>query len=147
MWAADLGGLTQKKPVPRFPETAARLRAIRAERNLTQEALAAMAKAGMKAYGRWERGETEPRASHIANICNALAISADYLIGRVDAESGLTPGFVIVDLDLLARAESDPYHDYDPAIRVPRRTRVLSHDNWEQELARVNKARRDAKGR
>ncbi len=106
-----------------------------------------MAKAGMKAYGRWERGETEPRASHIANLCDGLAVSADYLIGRADVESGLTPGFVLVDDDLLAKAERDPLHDYDPAIPIPRRTRVLSPDDWKKEEERIHKARRDAKGK
>lgn len=136
--------------MPRFPRVAARLRTIQSEHQLTHEQMAAFARAGLKAYGRWARGETEPRASHVANICDGLAeigvhVSADYVVGRVDAPSGLTPGYVLVDLDLLEKLQSDPAHEYEPAITVPRRTRLVPSKVWEKDLAKAQEIRRGKK--
>ena len=85
--------------MPTPPDFAARLRATRAARKIEKTDLAAQIGVQVRTITSWEGGETEPTASLVAALANIFAVSADYLLGRVDSESGLTPGDFLVDLD------------------------------------------------
>ena len=70
-----------------------RLREIREKRGLSQVQLAKMiAKIGViqycksEAIGRYERGDRFPSAYKLRDICVALNVSADYLLGLSDKE-------------------------------------------------------------
>ena len=70
-----------------------RLRAIREKRGLSQRKLVKMiAKIGVTqdcnsdVIGRYERGDRLPSAYKLHDICIALNVSADYLLGLSDKE-------------------------------------------------------------
>lgn len=70
-----------------------RLRAIREKRGLSQVKLVKMiAKIGViqdyksDTVGKYERGERLPSAYKLRDICVALNVSADYLLGLSDKE-------------------------------------------------------------
>jgi transcriptional regulator with XRE-family HTH domain len=60
-----------------------RLREIREQRHISQRELAARCGIGERQIWRYENGESEPSASHVAKIARELFISADYLLGLV----------------------------------------------------------------
>lgn len=70
----------------------------------------------------WESGSTEPAACKVAALATVLDVSADYLLGRVDAELGIEPGTWIIDLDAL-EARKGAW-----CVRVPRRYRLVDYD-------------------
>ncbi len=67
-----------------------KIRAIREEKNLTQNQLAE--KIGVVGHnvGDWERGKCEPSISMLIKIANALEVSIDYLVGREDDFGNVT---------------------------------------------------------
>jgi transcriptional regulator with XRE-family HTH domain len=60
-----------------FPE---RLSALRKERNLTQQALAAMVRLGITQMKRYEAGASQPTLDVIRKLAQALRVSADELL-------------------------------------------------------------------
>ena len=62
----------------RFAE---RLKEIRIENNISQHKLAELCNVQQSCVSKWERGITLPDAEMIVVICQALNISADYLLG------------------------------------------------------------------
>jgi transcriptional regulator with XRE-family HTH domain len=66
-----------------MPPLSERLRALRKERGLTQEALARRTHIGLKAYGELERGvATDPHYSTLAALAHALGVSIAELVGE-----------------------------------------------------------------
>ncbi len=63
---------------------AKRLKEVRLENNLTQKELSRMLDTYQSTVAKWELGELEPSINMIYNICKALKVSADYLIGLID---------------------------------------------------------------
>lgn len=61
-----------------------RIRELRTERKLSQQALADLIGVSQKAIDYWERGINEPKAGYIALLCEFFGVSADYLLGRTD---------------------------------------------------------------
>ena len=106
---------------------ATRLRILRAQHpEISQESLASALGVSQNAIGRWERGESEPRAAQILRICEVYKVSADYLIGRSDFENGLAPDAWIVDEDAISAMRQHPKGPKIPAIfKVPRRARIV----------------------
>ena len=84
---------------------AERLRMLRAQRQLSQEDLAARAGVQQSVIGKWERGRSAPTAPRLKRLCIVLGVSSDYLIGLSDYHSGLTPGSWVVDLGALERED------------------------------------------
>ena len=61
-----------------------RLKELRAENNISQIELAELCNVQQSCVSKWERGVTLPDAEMIVVICEALHVSADYLLGIVD---------------------------------------------------------------
>lgn len=61
-----------------------RIKELRTERGLSQQALARHIGVSQKAVDYWERGVNEPKASYIVLLADFFTVSADYLLGRVD---------------------------------------------------------------
>lgn len=62
-----------------------RLREARERFQLSQRELAARCGMGEKQVWRYENGESEPSADHLARLARQLSVSADYLLGLVDS--------------------------------------------------------------
>ena len=60
---------------------AQRLKELRAENNISQIKLAEMCNVQQSCVSKWERGVTLPDAEMIVVVCQALHVSADYLLG------------------------------------------------------------------
>ena len=63
---------------------AQRLKELRAENNISQNKLAEMCNVQQSCVSKWERGVTLPDAEMIVVVCQALHVSADYLLGIVE---------------------------------------------------------------
>ena len=61
-----------------------RLRELRKEQDLTQEAVANGAGLVLRSYRRYEMGEREPVASTLILLADFYHVSIDYLVGRTD---------------------------------------------------------------
>lgn len=122
-------------PNSRHATFATRLRVVRAQRpEITQQTVAEQLGCSQNAISKWEKGMSQPSADHIAGICDLFGVSADYLIGRTDSPTGLTPGQWIIDLDAVERP--DPLVPW--AAEVPRRHRIVDH----REKERIRESRR-----
>lgn len=67
-----------------------RLRAIRKAKGLTQAEVAALVGIRQQSYYLYESGKQDPKSEVLAGLCNALDVSADYLLGRDVRESSLS---------------------------------------------------------
>ncbi len=63
-----------------------RLMEVRKKRGLSQEDLAALVGTKGPAIGRYERGKANPTIEVAIRLADALDISLDYLVGKVDTE-------------------------------------------------------------
>ena len=61
-----------------------RLRELRKDHELTQEALAERLKTTSDSIYSWEKGRSEPSIAMICEICRTFNVSADYLLGMED---------------------------------------------------------------
>ncbi|WP_353269530.1 helix-turn-helix transcriptional regulator [Gemmatimonas sp.] len=113
-----------------------------AERKVTRSEVADAARSKLRTVTDWVAGKTEPSASRVALLCDFFRVSADFLLGRSDAESGLTPGSVVIDDDAVASAKADPDGRYVFAWRVPRRARVVDQDEATRIAQQVDEERR-----
>lgn len=93
----------------------------------------------VRTLSNWESGETEPSATNIAALCDALRVSADYLLCRTDNEDGLRPGMVILNLDALRAAEVDGDNDAILGHTIPVRARLVSVDQMKEISAGLGK--------
>lgn len=97
-----------------------RIRALREEQGLSQESLAYQIGAGRAAVQRYEGGQI-PKGEKIAAICQALGVSADYILFGKTAEepaAGLTS--TEVDLDFLAEVMTGAFRVLErKGIRLP----------------------------
>lgn len=129
--AADFGGSRSEVRMPSTRLLAERLRSVIARRNLNYAAVAKRLGVDPKTVGNWAREnddpeQTEPTASNLLALCDMLEVSADFLLGRVDAEHGLPIGMAIIDDDALEASLTDPKHDYRIGIPIPRRGRIVT---------------------
>lgn len=69
------------RPSDAFPE---RLRIARTTRKLSQEELAERAQLQPSAISHFETGTRKPSFDNLRRLADALAVTTDYLIGRVD---------------------------------------------------------------
>ena len=63
---------------------AERLKEVRRENNINQKQLAELCNVQQSCVSKWERGLTLPDAEMIVVLCNALHVSADYLLGLAE---------------------------------------------------------------
>lgn len=61
-----------------------KIKQLRAEKNISQRALAVKVGASQKSVDLWEKGLAEPKAGAIIALANAFECSADYILGRED---------------------------------------------------------------
>lgn len=61
-----------------------RIKELRTERGLSQQALALNIGVSQKAVDYWERNVNEPKASYIVLLADFFCVTADYLLGRTD---------------------------------------------------------------
>ena len=71
---------------------AVRLRQLRKERHITQDALAEKLKLTKQAVSQWERGIREPSFETLEMIADYFNVDTDYLIGREDHTTLLLNG-------------------------------------------------------
>jgi transcriptional regulator with XRE-family HTH domain len=69
------------RPTDKFPE---RLREARATRELSQEALAKRADLQPSAISHFETGARKPSFDNLRRLADALEVTTDYLLGRVN---------------------------------------------------------------
>lgn len=126
-----------------------RLRMAMALRNINKAALARLVGVDQKTPGNWVRDnedpeQTEPTAVHIARICHALNVSADYLLGRSPDPIGLVPGRYLVDLD---EEQAPTSAKSVVAIEIPARFELTEKDDAELRQARSRERWRELHGR
>lgn len=123
------------------PTFADRLRTLLASRAMTKERLATKIRRQRRTVSNWVTPDmdkrTEPKASDILAICNLLNVSADYLLGNSDTESGLTPGTFIVDVDAMNELPKDDKW----RSPVPRRPRIVTLDELQRLIADMDSLR------
>ena len=61
-----------------------RLRELRMEHELTQNALAEQLNTTGDSIYSWEKGRSEPSIAMICSLCRIFEVSADYLLGLED---------------------------------------------------------------
>lgn len=61
-----------------------RIKTLRQENNLSQNALAEKIKSSQKIIDYWEKGASEPKASFIVALADSFGVTTDYLLGRED---------------------------------------------------------------
>lgn len=108
-------------PQPNSEQFATRLRTVRVSRKVTQSHLSELTGCSQNAISSWERG-VFPSASALAAICQALDVSADYLLGLCEHETGLPAGLFILDEDAIAQAKAGDAF----AFQIPLRPRVAT---------------------
>jgi transcriptional regulator with XRE-family HTH domain len=64
-----------------------RLKALREERELTQEELAKLIGVNRATLANWEVGRTQPDYDRLCRIASYFKVTSDYLIGRTDQRS------------------------------------------------------------
>lgn len=57
-----------------------RIRSIRAEQGISQEALAALLDVSRQTISKWENGQVRPSAENLARLSHALGVSVDALV-------------------------------------------------------------------
>jgi len=60
----------------------ARIREAREDLGMTGSALAEKIGSDAATISRWEHDRREPDAGHLRALCDALGVTADYLLGR-----------------------------------------------------------------
>lgn len=61
-----------------------RMRDLREDRDLTQEAVAQVLGTSQTMYARYERGANELPIRHLLTLCRFYGVSADYFLGLTD---------------------------------------------------------------
>ena len=67
-----------------YIDTGNRIRELRKARNLNQDQLAEMASLNRVTIAKYETGKIEPGAQALSRIADALEVSTDVLLGRVE---------------------------------------------------------------
>ena len=92
-------------PTTSFPE---RLRQTRFRRGLSQGELADRAKIPGSAVSHFESGTRKPSFDNLKRVADALEVTADYLLGRVDEETAFAGADELYrDIDNLTAEDRD----------------------------------------
>lgn len=101
-----------------------RFRMLRARAQLSQGQVAESLGVSQNAVGTWERGESQPQVEHIHAMCTLFKVSADWLVGISNHETGLPIGMFLVDMD----GAEDPREMETWATQIPQRPALMSYD-------------------
>jgi transcriptional regulator with XRE-family HTH domain len=104
-------------------------------RNVSKAELGRRLKVDEKTAGNYANGSTAPSVPNLLAICDALDVSADFLLGRTDDMLGLVPGRWVVDLDEEQRPTGPRAN---VAFEIPERFELTSQQDAED---RTKKAR------
>lgn len=74
-----------------------RIAAVRKAAGLTQEQLGELAGVTRQAVSKWESGQTIPDAVTVARLCEALHVSADYVLLGKEPKEGGAPAYQMPD--------------------------------------------------
>jgi transcriptional regulator with XRE-family HTH domain len=113
---------------------AERLHLLRKRMGLTQAELGQRVGVSQASISSWERGEFAPTVTDLSKIADAAEVSLDWLAGRSDSTSGLSPGMWIIDLAQLDNPTEELW-----CIEVPRRHRIVDHREKERLKAEVRR--------
>lgn len=133
------------EPFPNLEDFAARLRALASRERLTQMQVAEIAAVSQSTAGTYLRGESAPGVVELARLCRHFKVSADYLLGLSDFQSGLSPDSWIIDLDEV----ENPRDDRQWCVKVPRRARIVDYNEMrriETETEAKRRGRRKGRG-
>ena len=61
-----------------------RIRALREDRDITQQTIADILGTSQTMYARYERGANELPIRHLITLCKFYNVSADYILGLID---------------------------------------------------------------
>jgi len=61
-------------------ELGTRIRSLRTEKNLTQEALASQLEVSRQAIAKWENGQSRPSTANLLALCGVFGVSLDELV-------------------------------------------------------------------
>lgn len=68
-----------------------RLKQLRAEKNISQAALANVMGVSQQAVAKWETDKATPDPSAISKLADYFGVTSDYLLGRTDTPRPLNP--------------------------------------------------------
>lgn len=91
-----------------------RLKVARTKRGLNQEGLARLANLQASAISHFETGTRKPSFDNLRRLADALAVTTDYLIGRVENEQDLarSADTLYRDLDQLSNDDREMARDF-----------------------------------
>jgi transcriptional regulator with XRE-family HTH domain len=104
---------SQDRPLAK--NLAARLRELRARKNMTQDQVAQKLNCHESAVSRWEGGSRFPTGEDLVALSDLFEVSVDFLLGR--SKQYAATGTALVDMPLLERLESaSSTEDFDRLI-------------------------------
>lgn len=110
--------------------------------DLSQDGLADCVGVAQDTISKWERGRTSASVPELMVLCDLFGVSADYMIGRSDHESGLRPGMFLVDMD----AADKPVELEDLAVQIPLRPAIRTWEEvkrmYRRGVKKINKGRK-----
>lgn len=121
-----------------------RFRMCRARAQMSQDEVAERLQVSQNAIGTWERGESQPQVEHIERACRLFGVSANWLCGISESETGLPIGLFLVDLD----AAEKPTELETWAVQIPQRPALMTYEQVQKIYADgVRNVRRHKKER
>lgn len=108
-----------------------RFKLVRSRLGLNQIELGKKLGCSQATVSDYETGKSVCSITELVAMCNLANVSADWLIGRSDFEHGLAPDQWIADEDAIAELRANPKQKARVAFKVPRRMRLLDHEDYE----------------
>lgn len=93
--------------------------------------------------GTYLRGESSPGVLELARLCRHFKVSADFLLGLSDFQSGLSPDSWLVDLDEV----NNPRAGRPWCVKVPRRALVVDYEEMRRIETETEAKRRGKRGK
>lgn len=93
-------------PKPTRAPVAERIRLLAGRDNLSQAAVAEKLGKPQTSVSSWFRGVYDPGPDDIVALARLFGCTADYLLGMVDAPTGVDPGSWLIDLEVVDAIQS-----------------------------------------
>lgn len=135
--------VTQTRKPMDLPPFAVRLRSLRAQGNLNQQQVAAVAKVAQTTISSWESGASSPGAEELARLARFFGCTTDFLCGVSASQTPLPQGSWLIDQDLVEQLRTNTVPD-DVDLRVegwyvaiPARPRIVTSAEFQAMLAEL----------